>query len=58
MSKQDEHQPGEQASATGHYEELNIFGTETGRVTHATEAEPLPALPRGFMWRHVRREGC
>jgi hypothetical protein len=48
-----EHRPGEPAPATGHYEEVNVFGTHTGRAHHAQQGEPLPGAPRGFCWRRV-----
>ena len=50
----DDHLPGQPATCMGCYEELNVFGTPTGEVTHATEGQPLPAAPRGFTWRRVR----
>jgi len=31
MAERQEHQPGTHAPLTGHYEELNIFGTRLGR---------------------------
>jgi len=40
------------------YEELNVFGTPTGKVHHAQEGDQLPRAPRGFKWRRVRQEGC
>jgi hypothetical protein len=48
-----EHLPGEPARYTGRYDELNIFGTYTGRTIEAERGERLPPLPRGFTWRHV-----
>jgi len=53
----DEHPPGARVPATGHYEELNVFGSPTGRIAHAAEGEELPASPRGFTWRRIRHEG-
>ncbi len=53
-----EHKPVDLAPATGHYEELNVFGTPTGRVHRAREGEPLPRAPRNFSWRQIRREDC
>jgi hypothetical protein len=58
MAERQEHQPGTHAPATGHYEELNIFGTRTRRVQHAQEGEQLPHGPRGFTWRQIEEEGC
>jgi hypothetical protein len=57
MSKEVEHLPGERASETGHYEELNVFGTQTGHTTHSEEGEHLPRAPVGFTWRRIKREG-
>ena len=58
MAERQEHQPGLHAPATGHYEELNVFGTRTGKVEHVHEGERLPSAPRGFTWRQVAGEGC
>jgi hypothetical protein len=58
MAERQEHQPGTHAPMTGHYEELNIFGTLTGRVEHVHEGECLPNGPRGFTWRRIEAEGC
>jgi hypothetical protein len=33
MPDEEEHQPGDRAPATAHYEELNVFGTPTGAVS-------------------------
>jgi hypothetical protein len=52
-----EHQPDEPASRAGRYDELNVFGTPTGRVSHVGEGEELPKSPRGFSWRHARAGG-
>ena len=43
---------------TGHYEELNVFGTPTGKVEHVREGERLPHAPRGFGWRRIEEEAC
>jgi len=48
MAERQEHQPGLHAPATGHYEELNVFGTRTGKVEHGHGGEPLPSAPLGF----------
>jgi hypothetical protein len=40
-----------QAPLTGHYEELNVFGTPTGTIIHVRAGERLPCQPRGFTWR-------
>ena len=58
MADRQEHQPGTHAPVTGHYEELNVFGTPTGKVEHVREGERLPHGPRGFMWRQIVEEGC
>jgi hypothetical protein len=49
----DEHLPGEPARHTGRYDELNVFGTHTGRTIDAERGERLPWLPHGFTWRHI-----
>lgn len=46
-----EFQPGAIAPDSGLYEELNVFGTPTGRAVTVTQGETFPALPRGFSWR-------
>jgi hypothetical protein len=46
-----EHRPGEPASATGLYHEVNVFGSPTGRSVRAERGEWLPLAPRGFGWR-------
>jgi hypothetical protein len=51
--KPDEHLPGEPARQTGRYDELNVFGTHTGRIVEVEQGEQLPVLPHGFTWRHV-----
>jgi hypothetical protein len=51
-----EHQPGTTAPTTGRYEELNVFGTRTGRVEHVREGDQLPCAPRGFSWRQIEQE--
>lgn len=53
-----EHLPGEPARLTGRYDELNVFGTHTGRTIEAEHGERLPVLPRGFTWRHVPVPEC
>jgi hypothetical protein len=58
MEERQEHQPGAHAPSTGHYEELNVFGSRTGRVEHVREGKPLPHAPRGFTWRQIEEEGC
>jgi hypothetical protein len=46
-----EHHPGERASASGLYNEINIFGTPTGPSVSAERGEQLPHGPFGFGWR-------
>jgi hypothetical protein len=58
MAERQEHQPGAHAPETGHYEELNVFGSRTGRVEHVQEGERLPFAPRGFSWRYVEDAAC
>ena len=58
MSHLDEHRPGDRAPATGHYEQLNIFGTPSGWVVLVREGERLPAAPINFTWRRTDRDVC
>jgi hypothetical protein len=58
MPEDIEHLPGEGAAETGHYEELNVFGTPTGDKTHAQQGERLPVSPRGFTWRKTEHPSC
>ena len=44
---------GEPAPDAGPYEELNVFGTQTGKVIVVQEGETFPAAPRGFSWRSL-----
>jgi hypothetical protein len=53
MADRQEHQPGAHAPVAGQYEELNVFGTPTGKVAHVREGERLPRAPRGFSWRQI-----
>ena len=46
-----EFQPGDRAPGSGEYEELNVFGSPTGRVAAVVKDEELPTAPRGFTWR-------
>ena len=57
MSDDEEHQPGDCAPATAHYEELNAFGSVTGRAVHDREGDRLLGAPRSFTWRRIGREG-
>jgi hypothetical protein len=58
MPDEDEHQPGDRAPATAHYEELNVFGSPTGTVVHVHAGNKLPPAPRNFTWKRVRQDGC
>jgi len=58
MAERQEHQPGTHAPVTGQYEELNVFGTSTGRVEHVREGERLANAPRGFSWRQTEEAAC
>ena len=51
-----EHRPDEQASASGLYHEINIFGTPTGRSVSTERGEQLPHGPLGFGWRFAGEE--
>ncbi len=53
VSRPSEHDPADDASESGRYELLNIFGTPTGEALSACAGEPLPAAPRGYSWRLV-----
>jgi hypothetical protein len=53
MSHDQEHRPGDCTPVTGRYEELNVFGTRTGKTVHVEEGEPLPAAPCGYTWRRI-----
>ena len=48
MTNRKEHQPGTRAPITGRFEELNIFGSPTGKIEHVREGERLPPSPQGF----------
>ena len=58
VAEHQDHQSGTRASVTGHYEELNVFGTLTGRVERVRQGEHLPLGPRGFTWRQIEQAGC
>ena len=45
------YQPGKPAPRAGQYEELNVFGSPTGRMALMAEGDQLPPAPRGFTWR-------
>lgn len=51
-----EYQPGEDAPVCGDYQELNGFGTATGRVIFARRGAPLPPAPRGFSGRRLQQD--
>jgi hypothetical protein len=42
---------GEPAPSFGLYQELNVFGTPTGKVLVMVQEETFPTAPRGFKWR-------
>jgi hypothetical protein len=46
-----EYSPGEFVRIAGPYEELNIFGTRTGRMVFVSEGDEFPSAPRGYRWR-------
>lgn len=48
-----EHDPKDDAPASGRYELLNVFGTGTGETVSAGEGEQLPGAPLGYRWRLV-----
>ena len=48
-----EHQPGDPAPNSGESEELNVFGTPTGRTAVLAKDEMLPGTSRGFSWRSL-----
>jgi hypothetical protein len=58
MIDREEHQPGTRAPRTGRFEELNVFGSPTGKVEHVREGEHLPPAPQGFSWRHIEDAAC
>jgi len=58
MTNRKEHQPGTCAPITGRFEELNIFGSPTGKIEHVREGERLPPAPQGFSWRHIEGNAC
>jgi hypothetical protein len=43
-------QPGDMASETGLYRQLNVFGTKTGITINVQRGVVLPAAPRGCTW--------
>jgi hypothetical protein len=51
----DDYPPGAKAPSAGRYEELNVFGTRTGKTFMATQGAELPPAPRGFTWRALGR---
>jgi hypothetical protein len=56
MADDREHLPGERASVTGRYEELNVFSAPTGKAVRIEQGETLPASPRGFTWRSLQTD--
>jgi hypothetical protein len=53
-----EYRPGEPAPRVGRYEELNVFGTPTGKIVNLTELQRFPTGPRGFSWRPAEKQEC
>jgi hypothetical protein len=51
-----EHRPGERALMSGVYEELNVFGTPTGKLMFMAAGDQIPAAPRGFLWRSLSEQ--
>ena len=51
LARTPEYKPGQPASASGLYHEVNIFGTPTGRTERVGHGERLPRGPRGWGWR-------
>jgi len=45
MPERQEHQPGTHAPVSGHYEELNIFGTRPGRWSTCARANDCRTHP-------------
>ena len=45
MSSTHEHKPGDPAPETGHHEELNVFGSHTGKTVHARRANRYRVHP-------------
>ena len=58
MIDPEEHQPSTHAPITGRFQELNIFGSPTGKIEHVQEGERFPRAPRGFSWRHIEGKVC
>jgi hypothetical protein len=52
----DNFQAGTPAPYAGVYEELNVFGRPSGRVTVMDSGEAFPATPRGFTWRPLAEQ--
>jgi hypothetical protein len=50
MSQTPEHAPGEPASVTGVYRQVNVLGTPTEAVVRVDRGERLPQAPIGFAW--------
>lgn len=46
-----EREPGDPAPSSGEYQELNVFGSPTGRIVRVAQDDALPVSPRGFTWR-------
>jgi hypothetical protein len=46
------------ARLAGRYDELNLFGTRTGRTAEVHRGEQLPVRPRSYTWGHVPALEC
>ena len=55
MARRPEHAPGEPASVTGVYRQVNVLGTPTEAVVRVIRGERLPQAPIGFGW-HLTQE--
>jgi hypothetical protein len=56
MASEPEYSPGERAPETGMYELLSVVGSPVGIHEHFRVDTVLPAAPRAFTWRLLRRE--
>jgi hypothetical protein len=53
-----EYRAGDVVPHSGDYEELNVFGSWTGRVVQVTEGDRFPASARGFTWRPLSQRSA
>ena len=56
MPDDEEHQPGDRAPATAHYEELNVFGSPTGAVVHVREGDGFRVAAQLYVAAHTAGE--